>query len=228
MNGLLLATAVLVLSTGQASAHKPRTIAVLPFENRSLADARRYDALCRGLADFMSTELSVFSSLEVVERAELSKIMKEIALGQSGAFEEGSAAEVGNLLGAEILVLGSFMKDMGSRIRVDIRMVEVESGRVLKAEEASGRTKNLLKLVRKLVFKIAGGLDLAVSKEERKTLKSAGTTTFDALLAYSKGLEHLDNDRNEEALREFDEALELDPALERARHHRNHLREHTE
>lgn len=44
---------------------------------------------------------------DVIERAQLEKIMKEQRLSLSGALDESSAAEVGKLLGLDVMIMGS-------------------------------------------------------------------------------------------------------------------------
>jgi TolB-like protein len=206
-----------LLSTAPVFAAEPTTVAVLYFDNNSLMDKERYEGLRKGLCDMMITELSKMSGFKVVEREQLQKIMAEIALGQSGAVDESSAPKVGRLLGASVLMLGSFMRDMSDEIRIDTRLVEVESGRVLKAEEVSGNAKKIFKLTKKLSFKMAEDLNVQVSKDEKKRIENTDQVAFDALMEYSQGLELLDKGDKAGAAKKFEQAVALDKNFERAK-----------
>ncbi|MFH1759472.1 MAG: CsgG/HfaB family protein [bacterium] len=192
-------------------------VAVLYFENNSLINKEAYDGLKKGLCDIMITELSKMSGLHVVEREKLAKIMEEIALGQSGAVDESAAPKIGKLLGAQILMFGSYIKDMGRNIRIDTRMVKVETGEVLKAEEITGNAKSLFKLIKKLCFKIAEELDVKVTAHEMKLIKETDKINLDALLTYSEGLELLDSGDKDGALKKFEKTLEMDNSFDRVK-----------
>jgi TolB-like protein len=196
---------------------EPIAVAVLYFDNNCLIDKEKYDGLRKGLCDIMITELSKMSGLAVVEREQLQKALAEIALGQSGAIDESSAPRVGKLLGARVIMLGSFMRDMSADMRIDARLVEVETGKILKAEEASGNAKKVFKLTKKLTFKIAEDLHVAIDPGEKKRIESTDQVDFDALMAYSQGLALLDKGDKSGARREFEAAIALDKTFERAK-----------
>jgi len=199
------------------TAAAPVTVAVLYFDNNSLVDKTAYDGLSKGLCDMLITELSHMQGLRVVEREKLDRVMAEIALGQSGAVDEATAARVGNLLGAQVLVTGGYMKASGSQIRIDMRMVRVETGEVLKAEEVTGSAAKLFQLITRLTFKIAENLDVTVTGDEKKKVAAESKAGLDALLRYSEGLTALDRGDSAAARLEFEAALDADKSFTRAR-----------
>ena len=60
-----------------------------------------------GMADMLTTALVKSGKYIVIERQQLEKIMQEQSLGMSGAVTAQSAAQVGKLLGVELMVTGS-------------------------------------------------------------------------------------------------------------------------
>jgi TolB-like protein len=208
---------VLVCAAAMAAAEQPLTVAVLYFDNNSIQERADYDGLRKGLCDMLITELSKMSGLRVVEREEIEKVFAEIALGQSGAVDPSSAPEVGKLLGAQILTFGSFMAGTGRDIRIDTRLVRVETGEVLKAEEITGSAAKLFKLVKTLSLKISDELDISLSRDERKQIENSDKVTMDALLVYSEGLDLLDKGDRQAALGRFEEALDMDKSFLRAK-----------
>jgi len=169
-----------------------RTLAVLYFENNSLAKKAEMEPLRKGLADMFITEFAKIEQFQVVERSQLQQIFEEMKLGQSGMLDGGSAQQVGKLLGAQNLLLGSFMNMFDGKLRIDIRIVEVETGLTLKAEEETGSPTELYKLITKLVGKTLKDLDVKLSKAEMQRLSQVENTSFDAALYYAKGLEYED------------------------------------
>lgn len=60
----------------------------------------------RGLTEMLTTSLAKAGRFTVLERAQLDKVLAEQQFGQSGAVTPESAAKVGRLLGAQVLVFG--------------------------------------------------------------------------------------------------------------------------
>lgn len=160
----------------------PVTVGVLPFANNSLADRESLMPLTRGLPDMMATALSKVKGVTLVERAKLEQVMAEIRLSQEGVVDEASAKEAGKMLGAELLLLGGFTAMPGGDLRIDVRLVKVETGETVKAEEATGTLKKVLKLMRKLEFKMAEGLTGKLSKEDKKAMEAADTEDYDTFM----------------------------------------------
>lgn len=74
--------------------------------------------------------------LQVVERDKLEKVLQEQQLGYSGLINIDSAKKIGELLGAEGIILGT-VNDMGNEISLNGRMVDIGSGDTLSAGEVN-------------------------------------------------------------------------------------------
>ncbi len=189
---LFLFVLLLFLADSSLFAVDQKTIAVLYFENNSLAKREEMDPLRKGLADMFITEFSKIDQFKVVERSRLEQLIEEMKLGQSGMLDAQTAQQVGKLLGAQNLVFGSYMNMYDGKMRIDLRIVEVETGLTIKAEEATGKAKELYKLVSQLVVKIIKNLNVRVSKADVLRLSQVENKSFDAALYYAKGLEYED------------------------------------
>jgi hypothetical protein len=117
------------LSAGFASA-KARRIAVLSFESTTDQNPNS-----RGiyLAEKVTHLLYASRQSTVVERAFLNKVIDELERGYSGRFDELSLQEVGHLLNADTLILGSYTNLTGGLVEVMARAVAVETGEVVGA-----------------------------------------------------------------------------------------------
>lgn len=188
-----------------------KTMAVLYFQNSSLYQKEEMEALSKGLADMFITELSKVEQLKVIERSRLQNLIEEMSLGQSGMIDGETAQQVGKLLGVKTLLLGSYVNNFGNKMRIDARLVEVETGKTIKAEEITGKASNLFEMVQKLSDKFIKGLNLALSSEDKKRLNQLENESFDAALYYSRGLEYQDRGDLRKAYEMYKKALEINP-----------------
>ena len=150
-------TFILVLFLIQsAEAQLKRRIAVFSFEDKT---SHRYawwngGSPGDGMADMLVTVLVKNGKYRVIERQEISKIMEEQNLGQSGRVTEQSAAKIGKLLGVELAVFGAVTEfgysksKTGGRIKgvtvgvskqkatvaVDVRIVNTTTGEIIAAD----------------------------------------------------------------------------------------------
>jgi curli biogenesis system outer membrane secretion channel CsgG len=68
----------------------------------------------------------------VVERQKLVQSLEELRLGSSALADEETRLRLGRIQGARLMVLGGFVA-VGGRMRIDLRLVDVETSRVRKA-----------------------------------------------------------------------------------------------
>ena len=136
----------------QEKPKKPR-IAVLPLTDTNSASKR--EEYGEAIAGMLMTELINGKIFQVVERSEIDRIMKEMAFQISGAVDAGTAKQLGELLGVDIMVLGTVAK-FGSLVETDIRLIDTESGEALLAEhESSQSAREIRNMVSNLAQKIA-------------------------------------------------------------------------
>ena len=68
----------------------------------------------------------------VVERQRLVLVLEELNIGASEMVSDSTRLEIGKIVGARLMVFGSYT-GIGETIMLDLRKVEVETGRILKA-----------------------------------------------------------------------------------------------
>lgn len=239
MRGLtaLLTAAALAWPT---AAHAGGGVAVLYFENRGNPTLEPLEV---GLAQMLITDLSGAAPAPIVERARLQAVLDELKLGHEGAVAPETAAQVGKLVGAEFLVLGSFFELMGT-MRVDARLVRVETGEIVWAHGVDGPTDTLFELEGALSDALVKALKGAPKRPKRPS-RSQGVLAptpapapaptpaptratgpavvapekgeLAAALRFSEGLLHLDDRDLPRAKEAFEAALGVDPSLVDAR-----------
>jgi len=145
----------LTLIAGGASAQLKKRVAVSRFDDRT---GSGYHSLGQGVSDMLATALVKSGKFAVLERQEIEKVMQEQQLGQSGLVTPESAPKVGQLLGAELFVVGA-VTEFGTQERnvgggismlggglstktaravIDLRLVNTTTGEVIAAETEEG------------------------------------------------------------------------------------------
>ena len=152
------------------------TVAVLPFANRGEA---RFDALVRGLPDMLTTTLGQADRLTVIERVQIDKALRNFNLEMSGPIDSETAVEVGAWLGADAVILGSFLR-FGRVFRLDARMIDAATGEVIIAQSARGGEEQVLAMVDSL------GGELQRRFDEEHGGKGAGTGTLQVIFRTPK------------------------------------------
>ena len=114
-------------------ARQVQRLAVLPFENTSGANPESLGAY---LTEKITNLFYADRVGTVVERTYLKKVIDEIERGYSGPFDPLSLKEIGHLLNADALVLGSYTRLANGTTEVMARAVSVETGEIVGASSA--------------------------------------------------------------------------------------------
>ncbi len=143
------------------------TVAVLAFRNATgRAD---YDHLGGGLAAMMTTDLAAVEELQLVERERLADVNREIEAQQSTAFDATTAVRTGRLVGAQYIVTGDIAAS-APQLRLDTRVIRVETGEVVKTASVTGREDKFFELQQKLARQLVRDLDIALSPDAEAKL----------------------------------------------------------
>lgn len=121
----LLTALCLLLGAAFARAATPISVAVLDFDADN-ADNADYGA---DLATLLAVDLSLAENLAVVERADLAKILSEQEIGLSGAVDSATAAKIGHLTGAQVIIMGRVLEAGGATYLV-AKAFSTETSRV--------------------------------------------------------------------------------------------------
>jgi TolB-like protein len=194
-----------------------KRIAIIYFDNSSSEPA--LDKLKKGLADMLITDLSNINMLTIVERDKIEAILQEQKLNNSKDFDPNTASKIGKLLGAQIILTGGYFEMLGS-LRVDARFIDVQTGKILKADGVDGETKNFFKLQKQLTWKIVKNLDTKVSEEEKSFIanqEKQNKLTFEDSKLYSDALDFYDKKNNKKAMELLDRIIKKYPEFQPAK-----------
>jgi curli biogenesis system outer membrane secretion channel CsgG len=159
--GVALALAGL-MGADVASAQGKPSIGVAEFKNESGAGWWR-GGVGWELAGMLSNELAATGKFRIVERSKLEAVMEEQNLGASGRVRSGTGAKIGQLTGAQYLIMGTvtaYEEDVASTgggisfkgislggkkenayLAVDIRVVNTDTGEVDYVRTIEGNAK---------------------------------------------------------------------------------------
>ena len=192
-----------------------QTLAIVDFSNNSLDDRERMDPLEGGFASLMIHQLNGATGLKVIERERIQWLLDELDLQQEeGRVDQATAVRTGKLLGATAVMFGSFMKHR-NELRINARLVKVETGEILMTEQVAGKDKDFFELAESLSMKVAQGINISMEKTEIGA--RSDTRSLDAMISYSEGLALLEQEEYQAAYLKFEEALEFDENYSRAR-----------
>jgi len=180
------------------------SIAVLPFTNMSGDPEQDYFA--DGMAEDIITALSHFKALFVIAR-------------NSSFTYKGRAVDVkqiGRELGVRYVLEGSVRK-AANRVRITGQLVDTATGAHLWADRFDGGLDDIFDLQDQVTESVVGAIAPAVEKAEIERAKRKPTESLDAYALYLRGLARFyqfgNRQANDEALRLFNSAIELDPTF---------------
>ncbi|MDL1980145.1 MAG: thrombospondin type 3 repeat-containing protein [Deltaproteobacteria bacterium] len=194
----------------------PNTVAVLYFNNRT--GWSKLDLLQKGLTLMLITDLSNIKKFKVVERTRVQALVKELALGELGLVESGTAPRVGRLLGAEHLVGGDIITRKINEFQLKSDLLKVSAKEIAGQSTAEGKLlEELFQMEKDLLFEIIKLLKIELSVEEKELLKKPLSISIEALLNFFKGIYNSDRENYRKAAIFYEKALKEDPGLVIAR-----------
>jgi adenylate cyclase len=178
------------------------SIAVLPFQNMSGDPEQDYFA--DGMVEEIITALSHFRQLFVIAR-------------NSSFTYKGRAVDVkqvGRELGVRYVLEGSVRK-AANRVRITGQLVDTTTGAHLWADRFDGGLGDIFDLQDQVTESVVGAIAPVLEKAEIERARRKPTESLDAYALYLRGLASYyqfgNRQANDEALRLFNSAIELDP-----------------
>jgi TolB-like protein len=193
-------------------------MAVFPFTNGGSFGPDREDlaALEVGIQQMLLTELAQNENLRIVERSQLRAILEEQGLVTSGRVDPRTAAQVGRLVGARYVITGVFM-DVYGTFRLDARVVDVETGEVLKTEEVRDRRQNIYQLLVDMAGRITQGVSLPPLEVAMAEQRRARAIPAEAVTLFSRAQVYQDGGRHEQAIELYRQIAQRFPEMTEAR-----------
>jgi len=134
----LTAIVLITLTITGFAADKKSSVAVLDFESIGTEEY-----LSKAVSEIMRTALVSNQQYRVVERAQINKAISEQKFQKSGLIDDKSAVEIGKVLGADLIIVGSVVK-IGNAYTINSRLIDVKTGEAKLGKNVTGTDLNLL------------------------------------------------------------------------------------
>ena len=172
-----------------------RSIAVLPFANRSAA-SENAEFLAVGLHDELLTRLAKVSELKVISRTSVME------------YEDTTKnmLQIGEELGVGSILEGGVQRS-GDTVRINMQLIDARTDEHLWAEIYDGELSaaNVFAIQSKISAEIAAALQATLSEAEQQRISAVPTDNMAALEAYFSGQKMLETRSAESLLASIDE-----------------------
>ncbi|PYL70053.1 MAG: hypothetical protein DMF22_10290, partial [Verrucomicrobia bacterium] len=180
-----------------------KSIAVLPFENRSEDKANAYFA--EGIQDEILTRLSKIADLKVISRTSTQQYQSK----------PGNLSEIARQLGVAHIVEGSVQKS-GDAVRVNVRLIKAANDSHLWADTFDRKLTDIFSVESEVAKAIAEQLRAKLTGQEEQVIAAKPTDNPEAYDAYLRGLAYTLKTQNTPgnylaAQKYLKEAVRLDP-----------------
>jgi len=114
------------------------------FKNKRIACAEFTDLAgnqtpeAKLFTERITTELSMIPEIELIERTQLEKVLREQNFSHSGIVDSKTAQEMGKILGVDVIICGT-VADVGRKWEINVRAIEVKTGKIILGARVKAR-----------------------------------------------------------------------------------------
>lgn len=195
---LLVAALSYVYFHGKSAVAKPaapplsrrRTVAVLNLKNSTSRPEAVW--LSTALPEMLTTELAAGEKLRTIPGEEVAQIKMNLSLPDSDTLAAPTLSQVGKTLGADLVVLGSYVALTGGKLRVDLHLQDVASRETLLSVKETGDESDLFDLVSRAGAQLREKCDAGqLNSQDQAGVRAALPSTPQASKLYAEGLAKL-------------------------------------
>ena len=153
----ILFLSLFILSSSLIKAQVLR-VAISDFEN--LSGNPKYDGLGKALSSMLISDIELNVSgkkMQLVERGQLNKILKEQNLQTSKSFDKASTVKVGKLLGINFILVGDIFV-LNDDIIINARLTSIENGDIKFSNKQEGKLTQWLTVKTKIAKDLSNNL----------------------------------------------------------------------
>jgi len=188
------------------------SVAVISFENQT--GDKAYDYLQKAIPNLLITSLEQTGGLYVMTWERMSDLLAQIGKKEVENIDRELGFRLCRMEGVEALVLGSFIK-AGEMFATDVKVLDAETKKSLKSASSRGEgVDSILKTqIDELSKEIFGWIAVAKPKIEPQEIPVTDITTesMEAYKYFISGLENYQKFYFENARRDLEKAVEIDP-----------------
>src|SRR5208282_1407821 len=190
-----------------------RSVAILGFKN--LSDRSDTAWLSTALSEMLASELAAGEKLRTVPGESVARMKIDLGFHDQDSIAPETLGRIRKNLGSDFVVVGSYFdmgKNAGDQVRLDVRLQDTASGKIIAAISETSTESQLLDLVSRVGRRLRESLGVEeVSQVEAVGIRASIPSNPEAMRMYSEGLAKL---RTFDALGARDlltRAVSLDP-----------------
>jgi len=170
--------------------HARRSVAVFGFKN--LAVKPEVAWLSPAISEMLTTEMAAGGTLRIVPGDAVERAKNDLSLPDTDTLSSEILARVGKNLGADLVILGSYVALSAGKLRLDLRLQDVMSGEILLADAEAGDEGNLFDLVQRAGAKLRAKCGIgSVSQDEIAEVRASLPSNSEGIRLYAEGLSKL-------------------------------------
>ena len=165
-------------------------VAILDFENTS--GIAKYDGLGKAMSSMLITDIESNVSpkrLQLVERAQIQKILKEQNFQSTSAVDKTTTVKAGKILGVKYLLVGDIYI-LNDVLVINARLTDTETGDIKFSKKQEGKLSTWLMLKTNIAKELALSISMSFTEPNipDKEMNVATITTFgNAVVAKDEG-----------------------------------------
>ncbi|MFZ3189199.1 MAG: protein kinase [Candidatus Sulfotelmatobacter sp.] len=220
--GLLFAGAAILLAVAagfwflrnrnahSAGSLQHKAVAVLYFNN--LSQDQSLNWLDNGLTDMLTTNLAQVKGLDVLSTERVMGAVQR-ASKDGKSLDPTQAQQVAHDAGADAYITGALLKIGPTQLRVDVRAQDTSTGQILFSQKLEGQdVQSIFGMVDRLTESLASSfLPASQLPQKAPEIEQASTSNVEAYRHYQSGVDFERRYLVSDAIREFEEAVRLDP-----------------
>ena len=220
--GLIFAAVAILLVVGAGfwflrgrSAHtagnlQHKAVAVLYFNN--LSQDQSLNWLDNGLTDMLTTNLAQVKGLDVLSTERVMGAVQR-ASKDGKSLDPTQAQQVARDAGADAYITGALLKIGPTQLRLDVRAQDTATGQILFSQKLEGQdVQSIFGMVDRLTESLASSfLPASELPQKAPEIEQASTSNVEAYRHYQLGVDFARRYLSSDAIREFEEAVRLDP-----------------
>jgi len=186
-------------------------VAVMTFSNITGEPSDEW--IGSGIAETVTSDLKKVRGLSVIGRERTFEVLKDIQTGALNDFDESVAIDIGRRLAAAWILGGGFQR-IGEMIRITARVIDVNTGEVIRTVKIDGKISEIFNLQDKIVYELSQGLKIELGTSEIDEIEAYETQSVEAYESFSRGMINLRNgsrDSLDRAIYYFEKAADEDP-----------------
>ncbi len=200
-----------IANTAASAPKLENAVAVMTFSN--ITGEPTDEWIGSGIAETVTSDLQKVHGLSVIGRERTFEVLKDLTTGQLVDFDETVAIDIGRRLGAQWILGGGYQR-IGEMIRITARVIDVNTGEVIRTVKIDGNISEIFDLQDKIVYELSQGLNLDLATSEITEIEADETQSVEAYESFSRGMINLrtsSRDSLDRAIHYFEKAAELDP-----------------